>query len=250
MRIIKCPKCSFQPGIQTEECPRCGIIFRKYTNFIKNSSPGVPLKSQTETDKIDKASLVKDLFLYVKPDANPLILGARTLFFIIMLIWGLNFILKPMDSGYAMGSFWHLVNLPFHEAGHLVFQPFGRFMTSLGGSLSQLTIPLLCMAAFLLKARDTFGAAFALWWFGENFMDLAPYINDARSLTMPLLGGNTGRTSPYGFHDWEFILKESGLAHYDHALAHFAHRLGTILMIFALVWGGYILYKQYKSLKG
>jgi hypothetical protein len=69
-------------------------------------------------------------------------------------------------------------------------------------------------------------------------------------MTLPLLGGNTGRTSPYGFHDWEFILKESGLAHYDHALAHFAHRLGAILMIFALVWGGYILYKQYKSLKG
>jgi hypothetical protein len=120
----------------------------------------------------------------------------------------------------------------------------------LGGSLNQLIIPLLCIAAFLLKTRDAFAAAFALWWFGENFMDLAPYIDDARSLTLPLLGGNTGRTSPYGFHDWEFILKESGWAHYDHALAHFAHRLGTVLMILALVWGGYILYKQYKNLKG
>ena len=250
MRIIKCPKCSFHPDIQTEECPRCGIIFRKYANFIKNSSAVVSLKSQTKINKIDRASFVKDLFLYVKPETNPLILGARALFFIIMLIWGLKFIISPLDSGYVMGSFWHLVNLPFHEAGHLIFRPFGRFMASLGGSLSQLMIPLLCMAVFLLKTRDAFGAAFALWWFGENFMDLAPYINDARSLTMPLLGGNTGRTSPYGFHDWEFILKESGLAHYDHALAHFAHRLGAILMILALVWGGYILYKQYKSLKG
>jgi hypothetical protein len=106
------------------------------------------------------------------------------------------------------------------------------------------------MTVFLLKTRDTFAAAFALWWFGENFMDLAPYINDARSLTLPLLGGNTGRTAPYGFHDWEFILKESGWAHYDHALAHFAHRLGTVLIILALVWGGYILYKQYKNLNG
>ena len=249
MYMMKCPKCSFESGIQTKECPRCGIIFDKYINFVQNGPADELFISPSETNKIDKPPIFKDLFFYVKPETNPLILGSRILFFIIMLIWGLKFILNPLNSGYAMGSFWHLVNLPFHEAGHLVFRPFGRFMTSLGGSLSQLMIPLLCMVVFLLKARDTFGAAFALWWFGENFIDLAPYINDARSLTMPLLGGNTGRTSPYGFHDWEFILKESGLAHYDHALAHFAHRLGTILMIFALVWGGYILYKQYKSLK-
>ena len=247
---MKCPKCDFEQINQTEECPKCGIIFDKYLKLIKNRSRVVPLKSQTAVNKIDKEAFIKDLFFYVKPEANPLILGARTLFFIIILIWGFKFISSPMDSGYVMDSFWHLVNLPFHEAGHLIFRPFGRFMTSLGGSLSQLLIPLLCMAVFLLKTRDTFGATFALWWFGENFMDLAPYINDARSLTLPLLGGNTGRTSPYGFHDWEFILKESGLAHYDHALAHFAYRLGTVLMIFALVWGGYILYKQYKNLKG
>jgi hypothetical protein len=246
---MKCPKCGFQPIKQTEECPKCGIIFDKYLKLKKNSSTVVSLKSQIVENKIDKTVFIKDLFFYVKPEANPLILGARTLFFIIMLIWGLKFILSPLNSGYAMDSFWHLVNLPFHEAGHLIFRPFGRLMTSLGGSLSQLIIPLLCLAVFLLKTRDTFAAAFALWWFGENFLDLAPYINDARSLTLPLLGGNTGRTSPYGFHDWEFILKELGWAHYDHALAHIAYRLGTVLMIFALVWGGYILYKQYKNLK-
>ena len=80
-------------------------------------------------------------------------------------------------------------------------------------------------------------------------MDLAPYINDARSLTLPLLGGNTGRTSPYGFHDWEFILKELGIAKYDHVFAHLAGKLGSLLMICALMWGTYLLYKQYKNVK-
>jgi hypothetical protein len=249
MRIMKCPKCGFQAIHQTEECPNCGIIFDKYLK-LNDSSSSVSLKNQIPKEKIDKKAFIKDLFFYIKPEANPLIWGTRTLFFIIMLIWGCKFILSPTDSGYALNSFWHLVNLPFHEAGHIIFRPFGRFMTSLGGSLNQLLVPLLCITAFLLKARDTFAAAFCLWWFGENFMDLAPYIDDARSLTLPLLGGNTGRTSPYGFHDWEFILKESGLAHHDHALAQIAYRSGTVLMIFALVWGGYILYKQYKSLKG
>jgi len=64
-------------------------------------------------------------------------------------------------------------------------------------------------------------------------MDLAPYVNDARSLTLPLLGGNTGRTSPYGFHDWEFILRETKLLRYDHVLANATNALGTLLMICA-----------------
>ena len=249
MRIIKCPKCGFQPIDQPAECPNCGIIFDKYIKLRKNGSRPVSSKSQTAEEKIDKKAFLKDLFLHIEPEVNPLIWGARTLFLIIMLIWTYKFILSPINSGYAMNSFWHLVNLPFHEAGHIIFRPFGRYMTSLGGSLSQLLVPLMCMTVFLLKTRDTFAASFALWWCGENFMDLAPYIDDARSLSLPLLGGNTGRTAPYGFHDWEFILKESGLAAYDHALAQIAYRSGTVLMIFALVWGGYILYKQYKSLK-
>jgi len=247
---MTCPKCGFQPPGKTDECPKCGIVIDKYIKLIDNGLIGASLKNQPAVLGADKQAFVTDLFLYVKPDANPLIFGARAIFFIVILIWSAKFILQPMASGYAMDSFWHLVNLPFHEAGHLIFRPFGKFMTSLGGSLTQLLVPLLCLAVFLLKTRDTFAATFAMWWLGENFTDLAPYINDARSLTLPLVGGNTRRTSPYGFHDWEFILKESGLIHHDHALAHIIFRFGTVLMIFALVWGAYILYKQYKNLTG
>ncbi len=73
------------------------------------------------------------------------------------------------------------------------------------------------------------------------------YINDARSLSMPLLGGNTGRSSPYGFHDWEFILKESGLIRFDHVIAGLAMNTGRFFMILALIWAGYLLYKQYRN---
>ncbi len=62
-------------------------------------------------------------------------------------------------------------------------------MTSLGGSIAQVFMPLVCLAVFLVKTRDTFAASFTLWWTGENFMDLAPYIDDARSLTLPLRNG-------------------------------------------------------------
>ena len=122
-------------------------------------------------------------------------------------------------------------------------------MTSLGGSLAQVLMPLICLAVFLIKTRDAFAASFCLWWTGENFMDLAPYIDDARRLTLPLVGGNTGRTSPYGFHDWEFILNESGLIRYDHTLAKASFTIGCILMLCAFIWGGYILLKQYRIMK-
>ncbi len=246
---MKCPKCGFEQTDQYLECLKCGVIFDKFLRLNENKPFLTSVEPQSAQNHQQLSGFIKNLFFYAKPEANPLIFGGRVLVFITILIWGLKFILTPLEANYAMDSFWHLVNIPFHEAGHIFFRFFGRFMTSLGGSLGQLLMPLICLAVFLLKTRDTFAAAFALWWFGENFMDLAPYINDARSLTLPLLGGNTGRTSPFGFHDWEFILKKSGLAHYDHALAHLAYRLGAVLMIFALVWGGYILYKQYKNLK-
>lgn len=244
-----CPKCGFEYPKSALECQKCGIIFDKYLKLNKKKPSALYAEYQTATQSIDKCSFIKDLFFVVKPEGNPLIFGGRLLVLSIILIWSLKFFLTPFAANYAMDSFWHLVNLPFHEAGHIIFRPFGRFMASLGGSLGQLLMPLVCFAVFLLKSRDTFAAAFTLWWFGQNFMDLAPYINDARSLTLPLLGGNTGRTSPYGFHDWEFILKELGIAKYDRILAHSADRLGMFLMTCALVWAGYLLYKQYKHLR-
>ena len=245
---MKCPKCGFEQTDQDGECLKCGVIFYKYLKLKENKPILTSVEPQPAAHPRQITEFIKELFFYVKPEANPLIFGGRVLVFILIFVYGLKFILTPLETHYAMDSFWHLVNLPFHEAGHIFFRPFGRFMTSLGGSLGQLIMPLVCFAVFLLKTRDTFAAAFALWWFGESFMDLAPYINDARSLTLPLLGGNTGRTSPYGFHDWEFILHKSGLSNYDHTLAHIADKLGAFLMICALVWGAYLLYKQYRNL--
>jgi hypothetical protein len=243
---MNCPKCGFEQALEGAECQKCGLIFSKYIIILEKKVTATDHKTVATPKINDRWEFIQSLFFQVNTETNPLILAGRSLILIIILIWSLKFILTPMQSQYAMESFWHLVNLPFHEAGHLIFRPFGRLMTSLGGSLGQLLMPLVCLVVFLIKTRDTFAAAFALWWFGQNFLDLAPYINDARSLTLPLLGGNTGRTSPYGFHDWEFILKEIGWITHDHALAHFAHTLGCLLMIFALVWAGYILYKQYR----
>jgi hypothetical protein len=243
-----CPKCHFEQEDVNTECLKCGIIFEKYYRHPDSRPTSRAAATEYEGRSASIADFSRKLFFYVQPETNLLIFGIRGLFFLVIVIWGFKFIFTSMETNYVGESFWHLVNLPFHEAGHIIFRPFGRFMTSLGGSLGQLLMPLTCLTAFLITTRDTFAASFALWWLGENFMDLAPYIHDARSLTLPLLGGNTGETSPYGFHDWEFILTESGLIRYDHVLANYSYRIGTILMIISFIWGGYILFKQYKHL--
>jgi hypothetical protein len=55
-------------------------------------------------------------------------------------------------------SFMHLVDLIFHEAGHVLFIPFDRFMTILGGSLTQLLMPIMVLGVLLFQQRDTFDA--------------------------------------------------------------------------------------------
>jgi len=146
-------------------------------------------------------------------------------------IWTLKLATEPMDEVGA--SVLHLVNLPFHEAGHIIFSPFGRFMTILGGSLMQVLVPIVCAVALYFQNDDAFGAALCTWWMGENLLDLAPYINDARSLNLMLLGGPANAVEG---HDWEAILTSLGWLHLDHTLANGAHLVGALIMWAALIY--------------
>jgi hypothetical protein len=242
---MRCPECNFEQADQNTECLRCGIIFEKYRRHQR------PTLRRTVTKKEDTpraGSFFQQFVFFVESETNPFYFGGRVFIFLIVFIWGWRFILTPMETNYAGRSFFHLVNLPFHEAGHIFFRLFGQWMTSLGGTLGQLLIPLTCLLVFLIKSRNPFGASVSLWWLGENFMDIAPYINDARDQKLLLLGGITGREADYGFHDWEYILNEIGLLRFDHTLAHIADKFGTILMLTSFVWAGYILFLQLKNL--
>jgi hypothetical protein len=123
--------------------------------------------------------------------------------------------------------------------------PFGRFMTVLGGSLLQVLVPVVCAIAFVRQQGDWFGAAVCTWWAGENFVDLAPYIADARSLSLTLLGGRTG--AEVEGHDWEYLLSALGLMPWDHALARLAHLSGLLVMAGALIWAALELRRQYQD---
>lgn len=125
--------------------------------------------------------------------------------------------------------------LIFHEAGHVLFIPFGEFMTVLGGSLFQLMVPGFFVAYFLLK-RDSYAVCFALLYLAASLADVSVYIADARAGDLPLLGGERSN------HDWTFLLIELELLERDTALGAFV--MSTAQLLFwptaaAGVWIGW-----------
>jgi len=160
----------------------------------------------------------------------------------ILLYWTWRLAASPTGA-YSLALL-DMANLVFHEAGHILFLPFGSFMTSLGGSLTQVAIPLVCMGTFLVKNRDRHAAALALWWAGENLVDLAPYVADARALQMILLGGYTG--AEVEGHDWEAILGALGWLPYDVTLGRACHRVGVLVMVGAIAWGAWAVWEKHR----
>lgn len=137
--------------------------------------------------------------------------------------------------GHSDRCFMDLVNLAFHEAGHVFLTPFGETMHFLGGSFGQLFVPALLIAYFLFRRPSLTGAAFCTWWLGESFVNVAYYMADARELAMPLVGG--------GVHDWNWIFFRFDLL--DEPSVHFisgvTHGIGVTVMLAGLMWMAFFL---------
>ncbi|HYO99982.1 MAG TPA: hypothetical protein VER76_07310 [Pyrinomonadaceae bacterium] len=123
---------------------------------------------------------------------------------------------------------WHLidgVNLVIHEAGHIVFMPFGGLITVAGGSLFQVIVPAAFVAYFYRRGQH-YSAALVLFWVGESLLNVSVYAGDALDLQLPLLGGEDS------IHDWNHLLGSTGLLPSTHRIAA-AIRLAGTLAIFA-----------------
>jgi hypothetical protein len=123
-----------------------------------------------------------------------------------------------------------LVNLAFHEAGHLFLIPFGETAHVLGGSLGQLAVPAGLSAHFLVRRRQPFAAAVCAWWTGENLVNISVYMADARTLRLDLVGG--------GEHDWNTLFYQFGLLSEESVarISGLTRGAGLALMVAGLVW--------------
>src|SRR5271170_8491484 len=125
-----------------------------------------------------------------------------------------------------------LVFVPIHEGGHLLFRFFGEFLAVAGGTILQLSVPLM-LATFFIFHRQILGTAFCVFFFFEQFLPVATYMADARAQELPLLTVGDG---DYVIHDWAYLFRGFGVLEHDTAIAHAVRVLGWLGMIGTVAW--------------
>lgn len=90
-----------------------------------------------------------------------------------------------------------LVDLGFHELGHLLTYVLPDLATAMMGSITQVLVPIGLAIYFFASRRDRAAGAICLAWAAASAYDVAVYIADAPYERLPLIGGE---------HDWAYIL--------------------------------------------
>jgi hypothetical protein len=245
----RCPKCGHHP-LPTDQalpaaCPACGVILVKVAQARQRSTERGPERTASEEEP-DRESL-SSLLLRVPERVDVTRFWLRAVLLAAFTVWGLRLIGLDYRTGEMGESFLHGPLLVFHEAGHVLFSPFGQWVMVLGGTLGQLLMPAVLAAALLLKNRDPFGAAIGLWLLGVSLLDVAPYMFDALQPRLTLLSGSTGEA---GGHDWIHLFASMGLLPRAQFIGAATHKLGALVLLLALAWAGWVLKLQRDRLAG
>jgi hypothetical protein len=241
--FARCPKCGHRdlPADQSlpAACPACGVILAK----VANARRAPPRLRQVVPEDAGASRGLRRWLLHVPERVDAVRWWLRVALLVGLAVWGVLLIRLDYRSGEIGGSFLHGPLLLFHEAGHVVFSPFGERLMFLGGTLGQLLLPLIISVAFLWKNRDPFGAAVGLWLLGVSLLDVAPYMYDALEPQLMLLSGNSGEA---GGHDWIYLFESTGLRPRAQAIGALTHKLGAGVLLLALAWAAWVLALQRK----
>lgn len=218
-------------------CPACGVILAKVA-AARRVAPRPRRASQAEPNA---ALGLRRWLLQVPQRVDAVRWWLRVVLLAGLAAWGVLLIGLDYRSGEIGGSFLHGPLLLFHEAGHVIFSPFGEWMMFLGGTLGQLLLPAIVAVAFLWKNRDPFGAAVGLWLLGVSLLDVAPYMHDALEPQLMLLSGSIGEA---GGHDWIYLFDSMGLRPRAQAIGALTHKLGAMVLLGALAWAAWLLVLQ------
>lgn len=120
-----------------------------------------------------------------------------------------------------------LVDLGFHELGHLLSYALPEVVTAAMGSITQMAVPVALALYFLLARRDLLGGGMCFTWAASSAQDVSVYVADAPYQRLELIGGE---------HDWALVL---GPDHLDllgsaHTIATVVKGLGFLLLLVGL----------------
>jgi hypothetical protein len=165
------------------------------------------------------------------PDEVPKVawLG-RIALLVVVALWGMSVVFGRMTDPAGV---LHLSVILFHEAGHIVFAPFGETVRVAGGTLGQLLIPFVCAVA-LHRRGDNFGAAIAAAWLALSLIDASVYAYDG-----------TGADS---FHDFVFLFERTGQLAHARGWAVLMKVVGGLALSASLAWAAVLLFLQSERL--
>jgi hypothetical protein len=155
---------------------------------------------------------------------------------LLVLVW----ILRGYLGDPRHTSIFDGVTLAFHEMGHAAFSWFGPdILTTAGGTIFQLGVPLAAGIYLLTKQRDPFGASFCAFWLGTALFGAGVYAADARAQSLPLV-------SPFGpvdptSHDWTVMLMKYGVLSRDEAIGATLRSVGNLTMVTSIAAGAWVL---------
>jgi len=251
-----CPKCAHAPLPADQAlpaaCPACGLILAKFTAarepaVAEHPSAGNSNDARFSVESADSSperGFATDYLLHVPEQVSSMNWWARIAGLVVFSAWTL-WIWNDVDipAGDSGSHFLHLVLTPFHESGHyLIFRWFGQFIMTLGGTLGQHLLPIVLGAALLMKNRNPYGAAIALWLLGYSLIDMGVYMYDAFDPKLMLLDGRTGAESDG--HDWQNIFGDLGLLRSARGIGLFWGWVGYATMLAGLVWAAWIVWLQ------
>lgn len=118
-----------------------------------------------------------------------------------------------------------LVNLGFHEVGHLVTYPLPDLATAVMGSVVQVSVPMGIAAYFWWRREDLLGTGLCLAWAGAAAQEVGVYVADAPFQRLQLIGGE---------HDWAFVLGRLDALEASEELAGAILALAWILVLAAV----------------
>lgn len=162
----------------------------------------------------------------------------------IVLKWLPSILLLPIVIYLIINNgkfiFIDYVNLLIHEGGHGIFSIFGKFIYTLGGTLTQIIIPGMFVVYYIIVKRKVLTQIF-LVWLGQNLINISIYASDARTQRLPLLGGKKV------YHDWTYLLNKTNLLEFDFLIGKIFFFTGVGVFIVALLIP--IIMKDYKPVK-
>jgi hypothetical protein len=123
---------------------------------------------------------------------------------------------------------WNLfggLTLGVHELGHVLFSPFGEWLSVAGGSITQLAAPL-AAAVVLARQADWYGVGIVGTWEAYSLTNLATYVGDASAQELPLVG-----LSDEPMHDWNYLLGHADLLSHDIAFARLLRVIAVLTLL-------------------